>query len=109
MGPHSQKIADPALGTPARAGLREIATKAMYDDATGGHQTPEREDVPLTPRTDCPDYGRALADHGLTSAGPGRTTLAPCGFDVAAVTLRELAFVLDDGAPRVATDGGESE
>ncbi|QZX99821.1 hypothetical protein [Halobaculum rubrum] len=79
----------------------------MYDDSTPGLETPEREDVPLFLRTDCPECGRALADHGLSTAGPGRTTLAPCGFDVAGVTLREVAFVLDDGACRVATDGGE--
>ncbi|WP_284031762.1 hypothetical protein [Halobaculum lipolyticum] len=97
------------LETRARAGLREIGTKAMYDDATGGHETPEREDAPLTLRTDCPDCGRALADHGLTSAGPGRTTLAPCGFDVAAVTLREVATALDDSARRLAADGGTAE
>ncbi|MXR39820.1 hypothetical protein GRX01_00390 [Halobaculum sp. WSA2] len=80
----------------------------MYDDATGGHETPERDDAPLFLRTNCPNCGRPLADHGLTTAGPGRTRLAPCGYDVAGVTLREVAFVLDGGARRAAADGGET-
>ncbi|MFC6793899.1 hypothetical protein ACFQFH_05495 [Halobaculum halobium] len=57
--------------------------------------------------TTCPDCGRALADHGIASAGPGRTRLAPCGLDVSGVTLREVAFALDGGSQRVMTDGGE--
>jgi len=80
----------------------------MYDDSTPGLESPEREDGSLFLRTDCPECGRPLADHGLTTAGPGQTTLAPCGFDVAGVTLREVAFALDDGARPVAADGGET-
>ncbi|QZX98711.1 hypothetical protein [Halobaculum rubrum] len=107
MGPCSQKFADPALGTPVRAGLREWSTKAVYDDSTSGLESPEREDVPLFLRNDCPECGRALADHGLSTVGPCRTRLAPCGFDVAGVKLRGVAFALDAGARRVAADGGE--
>ena len=80
----------------------------MFDDSTSGLESPEREDEPLFLRTDCPECGRALGDHGLSTAGPGRTTLTPCGFDVAGMTLREVAFALDGGARRVAADGGES-
>jgi hypothetical protein len=78
----------------------------MYDDSTPGLESPDREDAPLFLRTDCPECGRALADHGLSTAGPGRTRLAPCGYGVAGVTLREVVFVLDDGARRIAADGG---
>mgnify|MGYP000489453632 CR=1 FL=1 len=56
---------------------------------------------------DCPDCGRALADHETTSAGPGRTRLAPCGLDVSGVALREVAFALDGGTRRVVADGGD--
>jgi len=80
----------------------------MYDDDTTGLETPEREDAPLFLKTDCPDCGRALVDHGLSTTGPGQTTLVPCGFDVAGVTLREIAFALDGSARSVAADGGES-
>ncbi|QZP37057.1 hypothetical protein [Halobaculum magnesiiphilum] len=79
----------------------------MYDDTTRGLETPARDGESIVEKTDRPDCGRALADHGIASAGPGRTRLAPCGLDVSGVTLREVAFALDGGTRRVATDGGE--
>ncbi|WP_435065973.1 hypothetical protein [Halobaculum sp. EA56] len=87
----------------------------MYDDATGAHQSPARDDGSILDLTDCPDCGCALADHGIASAGPGRTRLTPCGLDVTGVTLREVAELLstpdaDAGREKceVATVGGES-
>ncbi|WP_435143838.1 hypothetical protein [Halobaculum sp. P14] len=85
----------------------------MYDNSTTGLETPDRENASLFERTDCPECGRPLTDHGLTTTGPGRTRLAPCGFDVAGVPVRDVAQVLDDSADvsaksRVVADGGQS-
>jgi hypothetical protein len=85
----------------------------MFDDTTRGLETPARDGGSIVDRRHCPDCGRALADHGIASAGPGRTRLAPCGLDVSGVTLREVARMLasrdETSEQQVVTDGGRDE